>query len=300
MKKQYVILGAIISLLFTGITTIQAQPKTTILLGDFDGDKLADLARFSSGSWSFSKGKGDGTFGESHSMTWSSTPSTVPFIGDFDGDGNCDIGVYNPNGKYYWHIRYSSGSGIFNKDIPFSPEGETSWPWPTSNPTAQIFTGDFNGDGMWDVGQYNPNGLNNWYIAKSIHKGFFAGVEPYNWNGLNSQAKIFTGDFNADGNWDIGSFNPNLESKWFIRYGNGKFKFNVAGTNPEQTAYKWQLTQSAIIFTGDINDKNNNYYDIGAYNPNLSHQFYIRYGKATNVGSFDNQTCWKYGGFKCK
>jgi hypothetical protein len=111
------------------------------------------------------------------------TPTPVP------SNGFWDVGVFNPNGHRNFYINYGDGKGGFG--------GQTVWQWLQLPSDANIFTGDFNGDGKWDVGAFNPNGHRNFYINYGDGKGGFGGQTVWQWLQLPSDADIFTGDFNG-------------------------------------------------------------------------------------------------------
>ncbi|OQY57773.1 MAG: hypothetical protein B6245_15310 [Desulfobacteraceae bacterium 4572_88] len=66
------------------------------------------------------------------------------------------------------------------------------WHWDVFN--TQVFTGDFDGDGLWDVGLYNPNSRGNFYIRYGDGKGNFSRQTEWNW-GVYSIAQVITGEF---------------------------------------------------------------------------------------------------------
>src|SRR5690606_19893828 len=147
---------------------------------------------------------------------------TTEFSGDFNGDGKYDIGAYIPEeGNFI--IQYGDGHGAFSGQTVFS------WgPFEYGSP----FTGDFNGDGMWDIGFYNPNGKGDWFIWYGDGKGHFSDQTAFYW-GVFKNSHPYTGDFNGDGKWDIGLYNPNGNGDWFIWYGEGNGQFQ------NQTAFHW-------------------------------------------------------------
>jgi len=201
---------------------------------------------------------------------------TIEFSGDFNGDGKYDIGSYlAEEGNFI--IRYGNGQGSFSRQTVFS------WgPFGYGSP----FTGDFNGDRIWDIGFYNPNGNGAWFIWYGDSKGNFSGQTAYTW-GVFKNSHPFTGDFDGDGKWDIGLYDPNGNGDWFIRYGDGDGQFQ------RQTAFKWGVFENTNPFTGDFNgDKK---WDIGLYNPNGNGDWFIWYGNGTGV--FFNQTAYNWGPF---
>lgn len=109
------------------------------------------------------------------------TPTPTPIIKLWD------VGLYNASSLGNFDIQYGTGAGFF--------DGLTTWYW-GNYPTAQVFTGDFDGDHLWDVGLYNPNSLGNFYIQYGDGTGSFGRQTAWHW-GVFTNAKVFTGDFNG-------------------------------------------------------------------------------------------------------
>ncbi len=175
---------------FTG-QTAATHPKTAnsqVFTGDFNGDGKCDVGHYdiSAGTFTIGYGNGFGSFTNPTTYTWGSFPSAQVFAGDFNADGKWDIGLYNPltnDGNFF--IRYGNGNGTFS--------GETAWPW-AYFPTAQVFTGDFNGDKKWDVGLHNPLNDGRTYIQYGTGTGSFGNQTVFTL-GNPPNSKVFSGDF---------------------------------------------------------------------------------------------------------
>lgn len=222
-------------------------------------------------------GNGSGSFSGKTSWQWGNYPNDNVFTGDFDGDELWDVGLYNPNGNGNFYIQYGNGAGSFG--------GQTTWHW-GNFPNAKVFTGDFDGDELWDVGLYNPNNLGNFYIQYGDGSGSFGDETAWHW-GVFPSAQIFTGDFDGDELWDVGLYNPNSLGNFYIQYGRGSGSFG------DQTAWNWEVHSRGQVFTGDFNG--DGLWDVGFYNPNAIGNFYIKYGDG--AGSFGGQTSWRWGSY---
>jgi hypothetical protein len=241
---------------------------TNVFTGDFNGDGKWDIgvtgtADDKERTWYIRYGDGKGGFGNQTAYNWGNGVTNV-FAGDFNGDGKWDIGVTGTDkqNERYWYIRYGDGKGNFGN--------QTTYWW--GNGVTNIFTGDFNGDGKWDIGVTGTAAQNdrNWYIRYGDGKGSFGNQTTYWWG--NGVTNVFTGDFNGDGKWDIGvtGTSAQKERTWYMRYGNGKGQF--AGDD----TYTWN-NGVTNVFSGDFNG--DRMWDIGVTGDRLQKDgnWYIRY-----------------------
>jgi hypothetical protein len=231
------------------------------------------------GNFYIYRGEGSGFFSDQTSWNWGAFPTGKVFSGDFNGDGKWDVGLYNPNatdGNFF--IQYGNGAGGFSS--------QTAWHWGVF-PQGQVFTGDFNKDGKWDVGVYNPSGNDgNFYIQYGNGAGGFSGQTVWHW-GVFPTGKVFTGDFNNDGRWDVGLYNPNAtDGSFFIQYGDGTGGFGG------QTAWPWGVFPSAQVITGDFNRDGK--WDVGLANPLGDGRVFVQLGNG--AGAFGGQTVFSWVG----
>ena len=70
-------------------------PAALALTGDFNGDRVDELALFLEGEWLIDL-NGNGRWDDSDMWAKLGEPDDLPVIGDWDGDGKDDIGVFGP------------------------------------------------------------------------------------------------------------------------------------------------------------------------------------------------------------
>ena len=209
-----------------------------VFSGDFNGDGKYDVGLYSpngKGLFYINYGTGAGAFTGQTTWKWGVFGKGTQLItGDFDGDKKWDLCLYNPNGAGTFYIQYGDGKGSFGK--------QTAWKWGVYGAKTQAFSGDFNGDCKWDVGLYNPNNKGAFYIHYGKGTGAFTGQTAWTWGVYGSATQAFSGDFNGDGKWDVGLYNPHNQGRFYMNMGLGNGKF--AG----QRVFAWGT--SGAIFTG--------------------------------------------------
>jgi len=179
-----------------------------LLVGDFNGDGLADIANYQgSGRWWIATSNGSGFNGE---VQWTFAPPSIPtagngatswFVGDFNGDGISDIAsFYASTGIWKVAIGLPNGQGFNN---------EVQWSSGQGIGSLCLLVGDFDGDGLADIANYQGSG--RWWIATSNGSGFNGEVQrtfipPQQPTAGNGATSWFAGDFDGDGYCDIASF----------------------------------------------------------------------------------------------
>lgn len=173
-----------------------ASATLTPIAGDWNGDGRTDIGVYKDGQFYLdnngnrifeSTSFGDAYFGFG-------TAGDTPITGDWNGDGKTDIGIWRA-GKFYLDLngnRKWDGPGS-GGDIVFGFGSVTDTP----------ITGDWNGDGITDIGIFRAG---TFYLDANGNR---------EWNGTTTDAMFgfsaatdtpITGDWNGDGITDVGVF----------------------------------------------------------------------------------------------
>jgi surface antigen len=163
---------------------------------------------------------------------------------------------------------YSPGNVVISEDAwggnynwenisPSSPSGYIHF---KDKPHYHPLAGDFNGDGVTDVGlKDDNNGVFYFKFGPS-----YTAQTAYQW-APGSHYKALAGDFNGDGISDIALEDPN-NGAWYIKHG---------PTFTDQQVYAWAPGWHYIPFVGDVNG--DHLADIGLRDPSNG-VLYVRYG----------------------
>jgi hypothetical protein len=132
------------------------------LIGDFDGDRKADLAvwRASTGTWFWLQSTFGFNYANQGSKTWGNQSlGDVPLLGDVDGDRKSDLTVWRAStGTWFW-LTSSSGYDYAN-------QGAKQWGSQAQSDVPML--GDLDGDGRAELIVWRPgNGIWFWLTAAS-------------------------------------------------------------------------------------------------------------------------------------
>jgi hypothetical protein len=115
-----------------------SQGPNSLVVVDFDGDGILDLAVGEGGSVAFLKGNGDGSF-QSPELYDANGPINSVAAGDLDGDGNLDLAVADGTGGV--DILLGNGDGSFRPAMPVF----------VGTAVRSVAVGDFDQDGNLDL-----------------------------------------------------------------------------------------------------------------------------------------------------
>jgi hypothetical protein len=159
------------------------------------------------------------------------------------------VGVFRPS-THRFYLRNGSTNTTIN------------WGLGTDIPVS----GDWNGDGLWDVGVYRNS--THWFYLKN---GTRNTTVNYGWSGTDIPV---TGDWNGDGLWDVGMYRS-LTHIFILRNGSVNTTVN----------YGWSGTD--IPVTGDWNG--DGLWDVGMYR-SLTHIFILRNGSVNTTVTYGLST----------
>jgi hypothetical protein len=210
------------------------QPHS-VAVGDFNGDGLLDLAVADYGNpftgngaaVSVLLGNGDGAFQAAQTFPAGSHPQSVA-VGDFNGDGIPDLAVGHGavSGDNTVSVLLGNGDGSFQAPDSYA----------TGSAPVSVAVGDFNGDGISDLGVAGSSGvsvlLGNGDGSFQAPHTFVAGSQP---------VSVAVGDFNGDNDLDLAVVNQG-STNVSVLLGNGDGSFQdvapsfAAGSGPESVA----------------------------------------------------------------
>ena len=181
------------------------NPADTPFMGDWDCDGIETpgLYRRSDG---FVYLRDTNTQGIADLEFYFGNPSDIPLIGDFDGDGCDTVSVFRPSEQRIYIINTlgedGRGLGAAEFDFVFGDVGD------------RPFVGDFDGDGVDEVGLHRPNDglvLLSWDLPATGADLVFSYGGP--------DDVIVAGDWNGDGTDTVAAYRDTV-GNWYIRLSN--------------------------------------------------------------------------------
>ena len=156
-----------------------------VLVGDFDGDGIADvgIANYGGTNISILLGNGDGTFQPAVNNV---SAGGLIASGDFNGDGRVDLVVSGVTTCVF----IGNGDGTFQACQTYRPSGS-------------VTVGDFNGDGKADIALLDLNA--NLILLFGKGDGTFPTSAGY--SAGTGAGYLLVGDFNGDGKADLAMAN---------------------------------------------------------------------------------------------
>jgi hypothetical protein len=244
----------------TNFATWAATPNVQAIVGDFNGDGLADVALVGGAGWAtvpVAFSNGDGTFNVTNLpianfAVWAATPNVKVLVGDFNGDGKADIALTGGAGWATLPVAFSNGDGTFNvTNLPITNFAT----WATSA-NVKVLVGDFNGDGKADIALTGVSGWATLPVAFSNGNGTFNVTnQPIaNFAGwaATANAHALVGDFNGDGLADVALTGPSGWATLPVAFSQGNGNF-VVTNQPIDSFAGWATSANVKILVGDFN-----------------------------------------------
>jgi Leucine-rich repeat (LRR) protein/Ca2+-binding EF-hand superfamily protein len=206
---------------------VGTNPRS-VVIEDFNGDNIADIATANGGTDDVSVliGTGAGSFGTATNFPTTGSNSSFVASGDFNKDGNIDLAVTNYLSNDV-SILIGTGTGSFGAATIFA----------VGMQPISVAVGDFNADGNLDLATTNFVS-NDVSILIGTGTGSFGAAT--NFAVGNNPRQLMVGDFNADGKADLATANTG-SANVSILLGTGAGSFGGAtnfavGSNPYTVA----------------------------------------------------------------
>jgi hypothetical protein len=205
-------------------TGTDTDPQS-VVVGDFNGDKIPDLAvaNYATNTVSILLGVGDGTFGSAVAFAVGSQPIFVA-TGDFNGDGKLDLVAANFQSNTV-SVLLGNGDGTFQAAVSYS----------VGNGPLSVAVGDFNRDQKLDLVVVNETD-NTVSVLLGNGDGTFQKQVVYSTGAGGNPLSVVVGDLNGDGNPDLAvADNQTQQVSVLLGNGDGTFqpsKTYATGANP--------------------------------------------------------------------
>lgn len=170
---------------------------------------------------------------------------TTQSVGEFGYDIATQLDTSNH--KYLigeWSMWQELVGGTSRSDWIKYPDTGFVFPEGVKSESLEYFTGDFDGDGISDLGAFERS-TSKWYIRSSRHGEYIHNGDSY-LPGLTERSEIIVGDFDGDGKTDVGVVNRG-SGKWYIRSSvNNEYGINHhTPSSPNYIPWGWQWDLTA-------------------------------------------------------
>jgi hypothetical protein len=202
------------------------SPNAQVCPGDYNGDGKTDLFVKGYGTYrtlytANSAGTGfDCQFssdldniGGTDSEPFLTSPNSKLYPGDYNGDGKADFFVKGCGTYRALYLANSTGTGFLRQFLGYTTDaGGTDVASFLTSPDAQVYPGDYNGDGKTDLFVKGYGTYRVLYLANSTGTGF---TRAFMGDGADvggttadkcltdSSALVYPGDYNGDGKTDL-------------------------------------------------------------------------------------------------
>ncbi len=176
------------------------NPGDLPVAGDWSGNGITTpgLYRQSDGFW---YGRNSNTQGNADFSCFAGDPSDIPISGDFDNDGDDDLGLYRPSEQKFY---------LFTVSCTGAPMGAAQISFLFGDPGDLPYSGDFDGDGITEVGLFRPT-TGFVYYRDTLTTG--NATNSFFWGDPGD--RVFSGDWTADGTDTPGLYRPDAVMSFF-------------------------------------------------------------------------------------
>lgn len=170
------------------------------------------------------------------------------------GDKECQAEDMGGNWSM-WQVLV--GRDWFTNTINYKADGTTFPEGVSSSARLDYFTGDYDGDGITDLGAVNRSVTPNTWFIRSSRTGAYLYKNKKLVRNMNENYEVITGDFDGDGKTDIGAVNK-VTGQWYI-LSSAEGNREGIGSSPELSnwiPWGWQwggMNSTHKIVVGDYN-----------------------------------------------
>jgi hypothetical protein len=191
--------------------TIYSDYPDADILSEYTGSNSVTLERLTGNFGLLNSGNADGICG-TDSEDFFTGAGTKVYLGDFSGDGRTDLFVKGYGTYRALYYAKSDVPGVFWRPYMGNVDGiaGTTNGAQLTDASAEIYPGDYNGDGKTDM---FVKGYGTWRLLYLAGTGGFSSAFSGNADGVggtdseglltDTSAKVYPGDYNGDGKTDL-------------------------------------------------------------------------------------------------